>query len=179
MAELTHSKRTDVIKSALAVYHWFVRQALTGGRVIARKPTGEEVTFETAELSALEGKGNRLSPEELGLLAKELAAAADPIEAARIKERLTRGFYGIWAAVPKVRRQNLPPALFQHLLDRIQSRKIPATQLELLATWLDTEPDVPEGEWYKRFSAMTVCGDGELIKTFLLPGQAPKGKRVR
>ena len=68
MAELTHSKRTDVIKSALGVYHWFVRQALTGGRVIARKPTGEEVAFETAELSALEGKGNRLSPEELGLL---------------------------------------------------------------------------------------------------------------
>jgi hypothetical protein len=80
--------------------------------------------------------------------------------------------------VPKVRRQNLPPALFQHLLDRIQSRKIPATQLGLLATWLDTEPDVPDGEWYKRFSAMTVCGDGELIKTFLLPGRAPKGKRV-
>jgi hypothetical protein len=80
--------------------------------------------------------------------------------------------------VPKVRRQNLPPALFQHLLDRIQSRKIPATQLGLLARWLDTEPDVPDGEWYKRFSAMTGCGNGELIKTFLLPGQAPKGKRV-
>jgi hypothetical protein len=80
--------------------------------------------------------------------------------------------------VPKVRRQNLPPALFQHLLDRIQSRKIPASQLELLAKWLDTEPDVPEGEWYKRFSAMTVCGEGELIKTFLLPGQAVKGQRV-
>lgn len=95
MAELTQSKRTDVIKSALTVYHWFVRQALTGGRVIARKPTGEEVALETAELSALEGKGNRLSPKELGLLAKRLAAASDPIEAARIKERLTRGFYGI------------------------------------------------------------------------------------
>ena len=80
--------------------------------------------------------------------------------------------------MPNVRRQNLPPALFQHLLDRIQSRKIPATQLGLLATWLDTEPDVPDGEWYKRFSAMTVCVDGELIKTLLLPGQAPKGKRV-
>jgi hypothetical protein len=48
----------------------------------------------------------------------------------------------------------------------------------LLATWLDTEPEVPEGEWYKRFSGMTVCGEGELIKTFLLPGQAPKGKRI-
>jgi hypothetical protein len=80
--------------------------------------------------------------------------------------------------VPKVRRQNLPPALFQHLLERIQRRKIPATQLELLARWLDTEPDVPDGEWYKRFSGMTVCGEGELSKTFLLPGQAPKAKRV-
>ena len=60
-----------------------------------RKPTGEEVTLETAELAALEGKGNRLSPEELRLLAKRLASATDSIEAARIKERLTRGFYGI------------------------------------------------------------------------------------
>lgn len=95
MAELTHSKRTDVIKSALAVYHWFVRQALIGGKVVARKPSGEEIALETAELSALEGRGNRLSPAELGLLAKHLASAPDSIEAARIKERLTRGFYGI------------------------------------------------------------------------------------
>ena len=95
MAELTQAKRTDVIKSALAVYHWFVCQALTGGRVVSRKPTGEEITLETAELAVLEGRGNRLSPEELDLLAKDLASAPDAIEAARIKERLTRGFYGI------------------------------------------------------------------------------------
>jgi hypothetical protein len=95
VAELTGSKRTEVIKSALAVYHWFVRQALTGSRVVARKPTGEEVAIETAELAVLEGKGNRLSPEELGLLAKRLAATSNPTEAAQIKERLTRGFYGI------------------------------------------------------------------------------------
>ena len=43
MAELTGSKRTEVIKSALAVYQWFVRQAITGNRVIARKPSGEEI----------------------------------------------------------------------------------------------------------------------------------------
>ena len=95
MAELTGSKRTEVFKSALAVYHWFVRQALTGSRVVARTQTGEEVAIETAELAVLEGKGNRLSPEELGVLAKQLAAASNPVEAARIKERLTRGFYGI------------------------------------------------------------------------------------
>ena len=80
--------------------------------------------------------------------------------------------------MPKVRRANIPPALFQHLLDRIESRKIKAEQLALLARWLDTEPEVPEGEWYKRFSGMTVCGEGELIKTFLLPGQHAKGERA-
>jgi hypothetical protein len=80
--------------------------------------------------------------------------------------------------VPRVRRQNVPPALFQHLLDRVQSRKIPASQLELLAKWLDSEPEVPAGQWYKRFSGVTVCGEAELIKTFLLPTQAPKGQNV-
>jgi len=25
-------------------------------------------------------------------------------------------------------------------------------------SWLDGEPEVPEGLWYKRFSCMTVCG---------------------
>lgn len=80
--------------------------------------------------------------------------------------------------MPKVRRKNVPPALFQHLLDRIQSRKIPASQLELLARWLDSEPEVPDGEWFKRFPGMTVCGQGELIKTFLLPGQHAAGRRI-
>src|SRR5580704_135328 len=95
MAELTQSKRTDVIKNALTVYHWFVRQALTGSHVIARKPTGEEVTLETAELAMLEGKSNRLSPEELGLLAKDLASAKNAAEAGRVRERITRGFFGV------------------------------------------------------------------------------------
>jgi hypothetical protein len=80
--------------------------------------------------------------------------------------------------VPKIRRTNVPPALFQHLLDRVQSRSIEASQLQRLATWLDGEPEVPEGQWYKRFPGMTVCGEGELVKTFLLPIHAPKGKRV-
>jgi len=80
--------------------------------------------------------------------------------------------------MPKIRRHHLPPALFQHLPDRIQERKIPASQLERLARWLDTEPEVPEGAWHKSLRGMTVCGDGELIKTFLLPGQIPQGKRI-
>ncbi len=30
----------------------------------------------------------------------------------------------------------------------------------------------------KRFSGMTVCGEGDRVKTFLLPGQHAKGQRV-
>ena len=81
--------------------------------------------------------------------------------------------------MPRVRRNDVPALLFQHLLHRIHERRIDAKQLELLAAWLDGEPEVPERAWYKRFSGMTVCGEGDLIKTFLLPGQAPKGESVR
>ena len=80
--------------------------------------------------------------------------------------------------MPRVRRPNVSPALFQHLLDRVQGRKIPASQLQLLVKWLDSEPEVHQGQWYKRVSGMTVYGVGELIKTFLLPAQATKGRRV-
>ena len=95
VAGLTHTKRTEVIKNALAVYHWFVRQAVTGARVVAREPTGAKTELATPELAALESKGHRLSPEELGLLAKKLAAAKDPKDAARLRQRIARGFYGI------------------------------------------------------------------------------------
>jgi hypothetical protein len=61
----------------------------------ARKPTGEGIAPETIELAALKGKGKRFTPRKLSLLAKQLASATNPLEAARIKERLTRGFYGI------------------------------------------------------------------------------------
>jgi len=69
--------------------------------------------------------------------------------------------------------------LLQHLLDRIQQRNISADQLGLLAEWLDTQPEVAAGKWFKHFPGMTVCGEGELIKTFLLPGQLAIGVQVK
>ena len=95
VAQLTRTTRTEVVKNALTVYHWFIRQAVTGARVVARKPSGEEVTLETAELSALEGRGHMLTPAELRGLARRLARVNDPKEAARLSELITRGFYGI------------------------------------------------------------------------------------
>jgi hypothetical protein len=66
-----------------------------------------------------------------------------------------------------------------HLLDRITERDISFNQLGLFADWLVTEPEVPEGQWFKRFPEMIVCGDGELVKTFLRPRQVPAGEEVR
>ncbi len=80
--------------------------------------------------------------------------------------------------MPKIRRQNLPPGLLNHLLDRITDREISADQLGQFADWLVTEPEVPEGRWFKRFSELIVCGEGALVKTFLRPGQVPAGKEV-
>ena len=80
--------------------------------------------------------------------------------------------------MPKIRRHNLPPALLNHLLDRIRLRKISAEQLGLLADWLDAEPEVLEGKWFKRFSGLIVCGEGELVKTFLAANQIPIGTEL-
>ena len=80
--------------------------------------------------------------------------------------------------MPRIRRHGIPPRLLDHLLDRVSHRKISADQLGLLADWLYTEPEVPDGKWFKRFPGMFVCGEGELIKTFLKPGQIAAGVEV-
>lgn len=81
--------------------------------------------------------------------------------------------------MPEIHRQNLPPALLHHLLDRIRDRSISADQLGLLAEWLDHRPIVPDGKWFKRLPGMTVCGEGDLVKTFLVTGQVADGTEVR
>jgi len=80
--------------------------------------------------------------------------------------------------MPRIRRQGLPPRLLDHLLDRASERKFTADQFKLLADWLRAEPVVPEGKWFKQFPGLTVCGEGELIKTFLQPGQIATGKEL-
>jgi len=80
--------------------------------------------------------------------------------------------------MPKVRRERIPLALMQHLRDRVKGREIRSDQLVLLARWLDGNPEVPGGRWFKRFPEMSVCGDGELIKTFLRAGQVAFGEEL-
>jgi hypothetical protein len=81
--------------------------------------------------------------------------------------------------MPRVRRRNLPRQLYAHLLERVQQRGISGKELALMVEWLDQQPEVPQGQWFKRFPSMTVGGEGELVKTFLVPDQAPLGEEVQ
>lgn len=80
--------------------------------------------------------------------------------------------------MPRVGRSQLPPPLLLHFLVRMRERSISSDELVRLARWLDTEPEVPEGKWFKRFPDFVLCGEGEFVKTFLRPGQAPDGQEL-
>jgi hypothetical protein len=80
--------------------------------------------------------------------------------------------------MPKIQWTNLPPALRQHLFDRLAECRITAEDLYQLKLWRESEPDAPEGEWYKDFGSFKICGEGKFPKTFLLKGQVAKGKAL-
>jgi len=80
--------------------------------------------------------------------------------------------------MPKIQWTNLPPPIRQHLFDRLAERKITAEDLYQLKLWRESEPDAPEGEWFKDFGSFKICGEGRFPKTFLLKGQAAKGKSL-
>jgi hypothetical protein len=77
--------------------------------------------------------------------------------------------------MPKIQWAKLPTALRKHLFQRLADRKITAEDLYKLKLWRESEPDAPEGLWYKDFGTFKICGEGRFPKTFLLKGQAAKG----
>jgi len=81
--------------------------------------------------------------------------------------------------MPKIERwQNLPESVRQHLVDRMRDRDISVADLNQLRLWIETQPEVPEGEWYKDFGSFKICGRGSHPRTFLLRGQAAKGEAL-
>ena len=81
--------------------------------------------------------------------------------------------------MPTIERwDNLPAGVRRHLIDRMRDRAITLVDLNKLRVWIESKPDVPEGDWYKDFGTFKICGQGSLPKTFLLRGQAAKGISV-
>ena len=70
---------------------------------------------------------------------------------------------------------NLPPNVRQHLIERMRDRAISIADLNQLRVWIESQPEVPEGDWYKDFGSFKICGHGSYPKAFLLAGQAAKG----
>jgi len=78
--------------------------------------------------------------------------------------------------MPRIQWTGLPEALRSHLFDRLRERQITADDLYELKRWRESEPEAPDGEWYKDFGSFKVCGEGAYPKTFLLKGQPARGK---
>ena len=80
--------------------------------------------------------------------------------------------------MPKIQWSDLPPDLREHLFDRARERKISIEDLYALKEWRESEPEAPDGLWYKDFGSFKVCGEGKFPKTFLLRGQVAKGEAI-
>jgi hypothetical protein len=78
--------------------------------------------------------------------------------------------------MPKIESwDKLPPRVRQHLMDRMRDRSITIADLNQLRLWIESEPDLPDTDWFKDFGSFKICGTGSYPKTFLLRGQAGKG----
>ena len=60
----------------------------------------------------------------------------------------------------------------------MRERKISVADLNQLRLWLESKPNVPDGEWYKDFGSFKLCGESGYPKTFLLAGQAAREQKL-
>ena len=80
--------------------------------------------------------------------------------------------------MPKIKFSDLPRELWQHVLKRVEERRISLADLERLQAWVRSEPHAPEGAWYKDFGSFKLCGHGEYPKTLLIKGMKPYGEEI-
>ena len=80
--------------------------------------------------------------------------------------------------MPKIQWEQLPREKWAHLRARAIKRHVSAEDLFELAEWKAQDPDVPDGDWYRDFGTFKLCGRGRYPSTFLMAGQAARGKRL-
>jgi len=80
--------------------------------------------------------------------------------------------------LPKIQFSNLPRAVWHHLLERVDERRISVADLLALQEWVKTSPVAPDGDWYKDFGSFFLCGTGALPKTVLEKDMKPFGNRI-
>jgi hypothetical protein len=80
--------------------------------------------------------------------------------------------------LPKIQFSNLPRAVWNHLLQRVDERSISVGDLLALQEWVKTGPAAPDGDWYKDFGSFILCGNGQFPKTVLEKGMKPFGTLI-
>jgi hypothetical protein len=51
--------------------------------------------------------------------------------------------------LPHIRFSDQPRGLWEHLLERVQEREISLADLGRLQQWVKSNPNAPDGTWYK------------------------------
>ena len=73
---------------------------------------------------------------------------------------------------------DFPIAIRQHLIERMHSRNVSLNDLNQLRLWVESDPEVPGGAWFKDFGSFKLCGEGSYPKTFLVAGQSAHGTKL-
>jgi hypothetical protein len=81
--------------------------------------------------------------------------------------------------MPQLERwDNLPEGVRKHLIDRMRDYAISISDLNQLRLWVETRPEVPDGDGYKDFRSFKIRGRGSCPKTFLTREQTAIGEAL-
>jgi hypothetical protein len=75
-------------------------------------------------------------------------------------------------------RTPLPQRAMDHLVQRFKEGRIAASDFLELKHWVESNPDVPDGDWFKRFKTGILVGHGDTATSFLSPGMVAHGTEV-
>lgn len=79
----------------------------------------------------------------------------------------------------KLHRWNeFPPRVREHLRERLRDRRVTVADLDKLRVWVESQPEVPAGDWFKDFGSFKICGNGPDPSTFLTAEQKAWGKEI-
>ena len=80
--------------------------------------------------------------------------------------------------MPRIQWSGLPPALRDHLFERLRERKITAEDLYQLKLWARIESGCPGWSLVQRLRLIQDLWRRAIPKTFLLAGHAAKGQKL-
>jgi hypothetical protein len=80
--------------------------------------------------------------------------------------------------MPRIDWHSLPRDAKEHLTQRLRERKISVSDLKALEGWIQSNPELPEGDWYKDFGSFKLAGRGNRPSTLLEKGMAARGIEI-